>query len=64
MNITKSYLTIALSLVASFSNTQEQVETVQAHQSDEVVLTDRELAISPDDIIILLDKPAFNVAVL
>jgi hypothetical protein len=41
MNITKSYLTLALSLVASFSNAQEQVDTIQAHQLDEVVIEAR-----------------------
>jgi hypothetical protein len=62
MNITKSYLTIALSLVAFLSKAQGRTDTIQAHQLDEVVPTDGELAISPDDIIILLNNPAFNVA--
>jgi hypothetical protein len=40
MNITKYYLTIALSLVAFLSKAQERTDTVQANQLDEVVLTD------------------------
>jgi hypothetical protein len=41
MNITKIYLTIALSLVSFLSKAQERTDTVQANPLDEVVVEAR-----------------------